>query len=1352
MINKTAQTFLFFFLVTCGYGQVPINFKHLTVDDGLVSNRTNTVIKDSSGFMWFGTNTGLSRYDGHRFKTYSNIPNDRSSLLNNTVLNLFLGFERQLWVRTTKGNCVYDVMDDAFVWNTDSILTARGFVSGRVKKMISVEGATYILYESGTLYYASSKAGPRTQAKPWGGKLSGKITDVVMDEVRGMLLLVSDRGELMALDSEGLHVQQSLAFAFESLVENSDFNLFVDSFSGIWVYAKNFPFGALYYPTFGAAPEVFRQHGGTVTVSNNYIHNIQQIDNTVWLATDHGGINVFDVKTRDIRYLQHDRLNNFSLPSNSTITLYKDNDGMMWVGTYKGGVSYYHPSLNYFSLFQRKDGVPNSLPFNDVNCFEEDRKGIIWIGTNGGGLVRFDPHEQSFKTYKHNSADEHSIGSNVVVSLHIDMDGDLWAGTYHGGLNKYVNGQFIRFLHSSRDPLSINDNSVWSILQDSKRRFWVGMLSGGIDLLDVSSFRFSRFKPKSPTDFHSSYNAKIIEDRAGNIWIGTSHGVAKLSPEDHMQIYDEDTPDYPLTNNVVSDLLEDRRGNIWIATQTGINILSADAIKYLSIHQGLIDNVVVGLVMDNYGDVWATTPKGISRISYSPQTDSYMVQNFDKSDGLQSSNFNERAIYRLRDGRLLFGGSEGFNVYQPRPHTDRVSQSLPKIVDFNVAALGMADNQYKSLLKKWLRSSHEGKPIRVPHELSAFTALLSDFDFIRNHKAKVQYQLKGLNEEWVDVEDMEIRISNLPSGTYDLLLRSVDQKGGYSVPQKILGIRMAAPWYRTTWAYILYLIGIGSILFFLRKMEKMRARTKFQLMQIEEKARHAKELEELKTRFFTNVSHEFRTPISLILSPLANLKQGERDVTKIKYLDIIERNASSLLDLVNQLLDINKVDSHGHIQKPEFGGIVALVERVAKQFESVAQEKGIDYTIEVPENEMETYLDFGKLERILLNLLSNAFKFTEAGHVGVRLVLEKERRQILLEVSDTGVGVPYEKQPFVFDRYYQVENKASATAKGSGLGLAIVKEFVQAMGGEVHFVSEPQKGTTVSLVLPLSNTLHSSISSNGFYHDADNPAKRRKDDESGMQSQKVLKVMVVEDNPDFSFYLRDNLQAYFHVRTYRRVDEAWKDILVFQPDIIVSDLNLPDHSGIDFCRMVRRHERVKHIPFVLITAQGTEEKELEALKEGVTDYIAKPFRFEVFLSKVTGLLEQKALLEKRFKRQVDVNVSRQEVVDEDERFVLELTAVIEEHLQDEQFSVEFLASKMRMTRVGLYKKVVSLTGFTPIEYIRNVRLNKGLDLLKNSSLTVSEIAYRIGFGSPKQFTKYFKSFYGDVPSAFRKGS
>lgn len=1348
MINSILLIFVSFLMYASCYGQQTVTFKHLTVNEGLVSNHIHTVIKDSRGFLWFGTNTGLSRYDGHRFKSYSNRPNDQTSLINNAIVGFFHGFDQQLWIRTNKGNCIYTHAREAFVWNVDSVLLAKGFVAGDVRKMITTAKRTYVLYEDGRLYCSPQTAIEKNAVYCKTG-MSGRITDMRLDSLRQVLVLVSDAGEVVSIDSQNLQPQQRTSFIFERVVEKSDFQLFVDDFSGVWVYAKNFPFGALYYKTLRTKPTIFRQQGGAYAVNNNTISNIQQLGNTIWLATDHGGVNVFDLHTEKMRYLMHDPADISSLPYNSTTAMYKDDDGIMWVGTYKGGVSYYHPDLNYFSLYQHQPGYGESLPFNDINCFVEDKKGIIWIGTNGGGLVRFDPENHTFRSYRHDSRDKRSLGSDVVVSLHLDENEQLWVGTYHGGLNKFDGEGFTRFLHVADSEATINDNCVWSVFQDSRARFWVGLLSGGIDLLNKSTGQFQRFKTVFSSDFASSCNAKIIEDRRGNVWVGSSNGVARISPEGAVSVFEEGAQTNALTNNVVSDLLEDRMGNIWAATQTGINIISETKVRYLSTTQGLIDNVIVGLAMDDFGDIWATAPTGISRIQYIPESGSYHIQCYDRSDGLQSSNFNERAIYKLKDGRLLFGGSQGFNIYTPQP-VRRGHWHTPVVVDFRVPGGGVSPNGVQQLVQEWLNAAQVNQAIEVPHQLHTLTLLFADFDFIGSQESKIQYMLKGLSNNWLDVENMEITLANLSSGDYTLFIRGVDQTGAYSSPTALMEITMLSPWWRTNWAYASYTMLIVALLLFFRKIEKMRVRTRFNLIQTEEKARHAKEMEELRTRFFNNVSHEFRTPISLIISPVQKLKATETDIDRSQYLDIIERNASSLLNLVNQLLDFNNIESKAYQLKPTYGDITAFVQRIGEQFGGIAQHKRIRYAIHVPPTGLEAYMDFDKVERVVLNLLSNAFKFTDAGgQICLNLCLEPQAKGIRLEIEDSGMGVPEHVQSRVFDRYFQEQGRWTAGEKGSGLGLSIVKEFVQLMGGTVVLESEEGVGTTVTVKLPLAP------SADGVQRDevAAQPAhaiKMRKSPESGLKREHVMKVTVVEDHADFGFYLQDNLGQYFSVSLYQTAEEARKQVYHDQPDIIVSDFHLPGCSGVDFCKEIRSNERTKHIPFVLITAVGTEDKEIEALKHGATDFISKPFNFEVFLSRIKSFVEQQEVMQQHYKRQIDVKIAKPEVVDEDERFILKVTQMVETHLQDEGFSVEVLAAAMNITRVGLYKKILSITGFTPIEFIRNIRLNKALDLLKNTQMTVSEISYNVGFGTPKQFSKYFKNFYGEVPSAYRK--
>lgn len=1305
------RAFFFLLCISLGLkGQSP-SFKRLS--EGLSHQHITSLLRSSDGLMWIGTPAGLHRYDGNSIRVYS--AGGPSGIKDNSITHLFEGPENHLWIRAGSRMTVLDVRHERFIHNTDSLLTAMGMKGGILQEIKKDEqGHYWFLYTDGSLFRHSL-----SKTLAYRSKQNAKISGIALDGKQG-LWAVFDSGCLEKVNI--VSMQPILRKCFTSQ-RSEDYRIFVDAQGSPWMYQSNAPAGIYWWPD--DEPLHFYVQSPQFPLNNNAVMGVTQDSHgRIWIATDHGGVNLFDPKTRSMSYLVNEEFNERSLSHNGTSTLLCDREGIVWVGTYKGGVNYYHEQLVQFPHVRHRVNQKNSLPFEDVNRFVEDKDGNLWIGTNGGGLIYYDAKNQSYKQYLHSPTDPHSLGSNVVVSLCLDREGTLWVGTYHGGLNRFQNGKFQRFLHNPQDSTSLRNNSIWEIYEDRSGRLWVGTLAGGLHLMNRKEGIFQRIS-KGPS---ASYICAMMEDREGALWLGSATGIEVWKPfSDQVRRF---TSTHGLKSEYISDILQDSKGQIWVATRNGLHLYTEG--KFTAMKYENLDPSVQTLLEDKTGKIWVSTAKGLSVLSRYGNED-WAVRNFDAHDGLQAASFNENAAVKLKNGDLLFGGPLGFNRIRPEELGQVAQLPQPVLLDFMLfnrsVGVGEAVDGRVILKKSILHTEH----ISLKYDQNVVSLRLASRYFLHPERVRIKYILDGFSKEWLEVDSKSniITFTNLSAGDYELRVMASADGEKWTEEKVLLTLSVRPPWWQSIWAFFAYALALVLALLGIRYFERRKQTRRFALQQEREEARRLKELDQLKTKFFTNVSHEFRTPLSLIISPIEKLAKQEEEESKRVHLDLVHRNAKRLLNLVNQLLDFRKIDTRSlRLQNLE-GDILVQIRDYALSFRDLAEAKEILYTADIPQHSALCAFDHDKLERIVFNLLSNAFKFTP---VGGRVDFQAKllHHELYLQVSDSGIGISDEARAKIFERYYQDDLLQSVLNQGSGIGLSIVREYLHLMGGKIEVASELGKGSTFQVHIPLGLA----------------PAQHPKIEKRGaLGGQKIL---VVEDNEDFRFYLVDNLRESYSVDEARNAEEAWEKVLSFHPDMIVTDVNMPGESGIELCKKIKADKRTWHIPVILLTALSSESVQLEGIEAGAADYIVKPFNVELLLSKIRSHLKQKSSQEKTFKKQVSVDVTTTGLESLDEIFVRKALEVVEKNIGNPLFSVEALAEEMSVSRVGLYKKIFHLTGSSPSEFIRQIRLKRAAQLLEETGRTVSEISYEVGFNNPKVFSRYFRGFWGVLPTDYRK--
>lgn len=1343
--------------------------RFVRIDDrkGLSHNYVKTFYKDKTGFLWIGTESGLNRFDGYSVKVYRNDPSDSTSLFNDDVAKLFEAPGGILGVVTTVGLCFYDPATETF--STDFRFLRKFSIAnpGDLVNIIQDKLGNYwfLLRNNGLVFYNEEKKIIRSFRH-----LDNDTTTIITNNVTsivphmdGSYWIAHSNGvvENIVLKNDKLSVVKRLVFLQGDSPDRDKYlqcELMIDKEGDLWYYLTNEDVGVYYYNTHKDKIYHLGRKAKDIALRADVISGCVQDNNgNIWISYGSAGIDILNKNDFSVKSILHDPDTDEALSENSTTVLFKDEDGIIWVGTYKKGLNFFHESMMRFPIYNRHS-KPYALPFEDINRFVEDRKGNLWLGTNGGGLIYFDRSSGRFTSYRHDPKDPQSLSSDVVVSLCLDHEDKLWIGTFFGGLNCFDGRKFTRYEHSPQDSTSLSGKSVWEVFEDSEHRLWIGTLDGGVNLFNPKNKTFSRYNHRDQRSLYSVYISTINEDSKGNIWFGTSIGIDVLMKESGSILHFESEKNNPasLRNNVILGVLEDSKGRIWIGTQGGLSLWQKEANQFVNFTEkdGLPHNAIMTMKEDAAGRLWLGTPNGLSCATIVSKNGRIQLRfvNYSEIDGLQGQRFNEDAAIRTRNGELVFGGANGFNIFKPGDIGN--NKTMPRVVltDFQLfnrsIRPGKADRKHFAL-----PSSITTNPsIVLTSNDNVFSIEFAALNFVQPSKNNYKYKLEGFSEDWLvtDASNRKVTFTNLDAGDYVFRVVSSNNDGVWNDEGISLPIKVLPPFWKSAKAVVVYVFILLLLLYATRKLIQQSERMKFAIKQQQEEAMRSHELDRIKTKFFTNVSHEFRTPLSLIISPLEKLSEQVVDPAQQRHIDLIQKNARRLLNLVNQLLDFRKMEVQDIRFHPSEGDIIRFVRETVYSFADLSEKKNIRLTFESNTSSLEAIFDHDKVEKILFNLLSNAFKFT-MGSGEILVIVEvndaSENSIVQIIVKDSGIGIPAEKHEQIFERFFQNDLPDSLMNQGSGIGLAITKEFVRIHGGTIRVESEVGKGSSFIVVLPLKKLVHAVRET---ISEPVNPVFDTQDDDVQGSGDKPL-ILLIEDNDDFRFYLKDNLKLSYAVIEAANGEEGWKKAILEYPDLIVTDVMMPGMNGIELCKKIKSDQRVSHIPVILLTARSGEEQRLEGFEVGADDYIPKPFSFPLLESRIRNLISLRKDLHALFAKKNGVKASEIQVTSLDEQFIRRVVQAIENNVSNSDLTVVDLSHELGVSRAQFFRKVQELTGKSPLELIRTIRLQYAAQLLEKSQLSVSEVAYRVGFNNPKYFARHFKELYHVLPSAYASG-
>jgi len=1371
-----------------------IKFERISVEHGLSNGLVKSVLQDHQGFMWFATEEGLNKYDGYKFTIYRNDPNDSTSLGSNNIKSVYEDPSGNLWISTIDGGLNrYNREKDNFFKYMPDANNPESISNDDMQRTIGFN------YDGEAVLWIGTSFGLNKM-------------DIAEQKFKYYP-----------------HTKKAYPHGYVEVMA-------VDSIGYVWIGCTE---GGLY--KFNPWTETFTnyQHdpGNPNSISDNGISALW-FDNSgsLWVGTRKGGLNKFDSKNERFIHFLHDPNNPHSLSEKYVSGIYEDRAGNFWVGTAFSGLNKLNRGTGQFSNYKHDPGNPNSLGDNWVMSIYEDKSDVLWVGTVDG-VYKSDPGKNQFANYSDIPGNRNSLNGNYIGSIQVSNYGEqktLWIGTKTGGINKLDRntGRFTHYVHDPGNPKSIPHNCGTALYEDRTGILWIGSWGNGLISFDPETEKFNQYIVDVDDPISQSSNIirtiyedkndvlwigtqsaglikfnretnqfshkglrtqvlKIYEDSMGELWIGASWRLFKLNRKTQEYTSYKNNPDDPnsISSSSIHSIHEDKTGRLWFGTYSGgLNKFNRESgeFKSYTMHNGLPNDVVQGILEDKQGNLWLSTNNGLSK--FNPETE--IFRNYDVHDGLAGNQFFAGAYAVSKDGEMYFGSSKGLVAFYPERLKD--NSHIPKVVItdfqiFNESVILKKNNDGKKnnvyALPKPITLLEE---IEISYKENIFSFEFAALDYRSPQKNQYAYKMEGVDPNWVNTDASRrfATYTNLDPGEYTFTVKGSNNDGHWNDEGISIKVIITPPWWKTNIAYILYFAFCISIIVTIWRFQTNRLRMKQQMQMQNFEAEKLREVDKLKSRFFANISHEFRTPLTLIKGPVKQMLGGEFTKGIKDQFRMILRNSDRLLELINQILDLSKLESGEMKLKVIKTDISQYLKGMVLSFSSLAESKKVTLNFSSIENSVIGYIDRDKLEKIVTNLLSNAFKFTPEGgeivvgicqkhpplspfHKGERINSPLSSVEdlptgggcnnldkggcIQISISNTGPGIPSDQNNKIFNRFYQADDNYNKDSEGSGIGLALTKELVEACHGEITVSSIPNKKTTFGVSLPISKESFeedeivksttaqiSSFTKERLSGVEEDYSESEKPDQKTSTKKSAPLLLIVEDTPDVTSYICSFMENEYRIISAENGRIGLKKSLDKNPDLVISDVMMPEMDGFELCQKIKADERISHIPVILLTAKADLDSKIDGLEFGADDYINKPFEANELKVRTKNLINQRQKLREKFSQLIELKPEDISASSMDEQLLRRLLSVFEKHMEEPGFGVEKLAREIGISRVHLNRKLQALTKLSTADFIRTLRLQRAARLLSNASGTVSEIAYKVGFSNLSHFSKAFR--------------
>jgi signal transduction histidine kinase/ligand-binding sensor domain-containing protein/DNA-binding response OmpR family regulator len=1388
-----------------------LRFEWISDRDGLSQNTVRCILQDRSGFIWLGTINGLNRYNGKEFLVAFSEKGGFVSLPDNRIRSMTEDRQGYIWIRTTADIfCCYDPRMERFV-EYDEGNGQKNFSNIRVCRDGDVwlwgksDGCCRVRH-SGTqmqaLHFGRQEAGVRSvyfvhedaSHGIWIGCDTGifrmegdravKISSEVfyaVNEADGHLYFINGQ-HILPFDPEEQKFGEPIAFAGRLalnmttslndgliLIATKDSLVIFDSQHATFVPSETF-FGQetvrnAYIYTDNKGNKWIYNHSGNIWrhLPDNRFEKINLIPqniittidaeryevyhdsrDVIWISTYGNGLFALDLNDG---YTHHYTSSNSELPTNYLLCVIEDRSGEIWVGTEFAGISKISRNDYPFHILYPTTGKTGDRS-NSVRLIYEDTQGRFWMGTRNGYLYVYD---EAFRKIQ-----SHKIENSVPFCITEDTAGNMWLGTRGNGLFVFPpSGRTpVRHyhLHTIARQNTTSDN-VFDILQDTKNRIWVASFGGGLHYADLREPEIT-FQHINARTVNQDMVRVIMQDRTGLIWTGTNEGVNVFNPDElirdserYINFHFDAGNDRSLNNNEVKTIFEDSKGRLWFGTTGGgLNLLVREEplenswFKHYTAANGLSNELIQTILEDDDGYIWVSTEGGSGISRFNPETEQF--ESFSFSSGKQTALFNDASGWKTRSGELMFGSYSGVYIFDPsQMQYDSLTQPVI-ITGLKINGVDARPGQSSSPLTESITLT---KSIRLKHHQNSFDVEFAMLHFRSPDFNRYAYYLDGYEEDWNPPGRHNIAIyRNVPAGTYVFKVRGCNSLGVWTNSETELLITIIPPFWKSQWAYMLYFVFCCFAVFFavkiIMKFNKLNTDVKIE-----------RQLTEYKLRFFTNISHEFRTPLTIIRGSIETLMAiPDLPAAISRQTGQIAKSSSRLLRLIDQLLVFRQLQNKGLELNVERTDAVSFFYDIYRMFEEMAEKKKIEFLFKCDFPTKEVLLDRNKFDKIAYNLLSNAMKHTpECGVIRMKLTFSDTDDRMTLSVSDSGAGVPKEKRNSLFVRFAQIDH----TSGGTGIGLHLTAELAAVHKGKVEYSDSKLGGACFSVSVPLSDAnynAHEIIETHPMLgHDnLLTETEQAQEALSLKKSSRYHKLLIIEDDDEVRDFIRTQLDTSFALCMAKNGIEGVEKAIREQPALIVCDVMMPGMDGFEVTRRLKNDFLTSHIPIILLTAHSSEAHQLEGIEAGADSYIIKPFSVRYLMARIKKLIKQREDLQRKFKHDPGETTYLSQFTEKDKAFIDNIHRLIEQNIENAEFSVEDFARSTGLGRTNFYKKIKGMTGYSPSEYLRIIRMKKAVELLSTTELNISEISYKVGISDPFYFSKCFKAHFGTSPSQY----